>query len=187
MIEDRDKNKEELLDAVQENSQLNKTVGKIVCRTLIERWGRVLAGAVGDLMPTSKKKTPQERKAYWKDKAPSKVFFDLFRSIIDGSHQESSTFRPPLIAALATHKSIADGLGIVIPSDASSFVDAITASMIETTPIYSNLSTEIHNTGRPVASQAYLEPAMTLPACNGNPYLLWIGEMVEGKVFGLND
>ena len=184
---DRDKEKEERQNNAKANRQLKVTVRKFLCQALIERWGRVLAGAVGDLMPTPKKKTPQERKAYWKYKAPSSVFFDLFRFIIDDSHPESSTFRPPLVAALATHKSNTDGLGIVLPSGASSFVDAITASMIETTPIYSNLSTDIHNTGRPVASQAYLEPAMTLPACNGNPYLLWIGEMVEGQVFRLND
>jgi hypothetical protein len=59
--------------------------------------------------------------------------------------------------------------------------------MVETTPIFSSLSTDIHNTGRPVSSENYLEPAMTLPACNGNPYLLFIGELVEGQVFGLND
>jgi len=178
---------EEKEERVNEVNSLKITVGKIVCRTLIERWARVLAEAFGDLMPTPKKKTPQERKAYWKDKAPSSAFFVLFQSIIDGSHPESNTFRPPLVAALEAHRSIAEGLGIVMPSSSLSFIDAVTSSMVETTPIYSSLSTDIHNTGRPVASENYLEPAMTLPACNGNPYLLWIGELVEGQVFGLND
>ena len=95
MTENLDREKEERQNNVKANRQLKVTVRKFVCRALIERWGRVLAGAVGDLMPTPKKKTPQERKAYWKDKAPSSVFFELFRSIIDGSHQEAKTFRPP--------------------------------------------------------------------------------------------
>ena len=92
---DRDKEKEERQNNAKANRQLKVTVRKFLCQALIERWGRVLAGAVGDLMPTPKKKTPQERKAYWKYKAPSSVFFDLFRFIIDDSHPESSTFRPP--------------------------------------------------------------------------------------------